>query len=159
MRNIFISRRKFFKLSCIYSLFGLVIISVGGGILVHYFFDTSLGSMSVVDKNIWIDTFFVVILAPIFETFLLQWMVIQTTEENSKWKHKKKLAIFISAVFFGALHWYHPVYMVLTFVFGLFLAERFYYFYERTNYFSAFVYITIVHALMNLEVTLIQVIF
>jgi len=89
MRNIFISRRKFFKLSCIYSLFGLVIIFVGGGILAHYFFDTSLGSMSVVDKNIWIDTFFVVILAPIFETFLLQWMVIQTTEENSNGSIKR----------------------------------------------------------------------
>jgi hypothetical protein len=76
-------------------------------------------------KNAEISTmvFFGLLFAPVFETFLNQWLPIRLL--NTKFKVNRTITILVSAASFGAMHGYSSIYVAETFFVGLVLAYAF----------------------------------
>ncbi len=55
------------------------------------------------------------IIAPILETLIFQWLIIETMIK----KISSRFAIFTSAALFGLSHFYNPLYIINTFFIGL----------------------------------------
>ena len=86
-----------------------------------------------------------VIIAPIFETFIFQYLVIETLLNS---KVKPIVCVAISASLFGASHWYNLVYVLVTTVVGLIFG--FYYMALRhQNFANKLVLVGALHALSN----------
>ena len=96
------------------------------------------------------------LLGPVLETLLHQALPIYLF--TKKWIKNRKLAIFISALFFGLMHSYSLHYILWTFVGGLLLAWAYLIYYEKYGFEKAFWAITIVHALRN-AITLVMEVF
>jgi len=87
------------------------------------------------------------LIAPILETAMHQSFPIYIfTKVLIKNKH---LAIFISALTFGLIHFYSLYYILLTFVVGLLYAWAYLNYYERRGFAHAFWGIAVAHALRN----------
>lgn len=84
-----------------------------------------------------------VIIAPILETFLYQFLII-----NYLVKQKKIIAIYVSAVFFGISHYYSILYIVSTFFLGLCFAFVFVVSKRRKDV-SPFWFVTLIHGIIN----------
>jgi len=65
------------------------------------------------------------------------------------WIKNKYLAIFISALTFGLIHYYSLYYVLYTFVLGLLWAWAYLNYYEKRGFGYAFWAIVLVHALWN----------
>jgi hypothetical protein len=127
--------------------------SGSSGILVRHITGESLGKQN---SNV-IGTDFnsfvlVVLLGPIIETFLCQWLIINQTYVSYNGIYKKQLAIVLSSFLFGLTHLYSFYYFLFATVAGVLLATSFCYFRERTNWFSASIYVFIIHFTSNLLV-------
>src|SRR5690606_9266417 len=99
------------------------------------------------------ELFMILILAPVLETALYQYAVIEVVLSLTKLIFKKEVilaAVLIAAIAFGLSHLYNYLYMILTaaagFTLGLF------YTIVRSRKGNAFVYTMILHALYNLFV-------
>lgn len=89
----------------------------------------------------------VVVLAPVIETFIFQYLVFRVLRMIRFFKNNPVLIVGISAVVFGLSHNYTFAYMYFAFLEGLVLAYILY-FYEY-NYSKAFWTAVLVHALRN----------
>jgi membrane protease YdiL (CAAX protease family) len=125
--------------------------SGSSGILVRHITGESLGKQNSNDIGIDFNSFFLgVFQAPIFETFLCKWLIISQTYVSYNGKYKKQLAILLSSILFGLTHFYSIYYFLFASVAGVLLAISFCYFRERTNWFSACIYVFIIHSTSNL---------
>lgn len=88
------------------------------------------------------------ILIPLLETYCLQYLPIYLTDRfiSKNWS----LQIVISAVIFGALHYYNPLYIVFGILNGLVLGAGFSSRYHMRGFKAAFWSIAFVHGLRNL---------
>lgn len=98
-------------------------------ILVALLFSFALkGQMSAMGgfqklESIYFDFVIVVLIAPLIETYLTQFLPFKFLES----KVNPILIILISATIFGAFHWYSLVYMLYGFSAGLVYAFAFYF--------------------------------
>jgi hypothetical protein len=97
------------------------------------------------------------ILAPVLETLLHQTLPIYIF--TKKWIRKRNIAIFLSALSFGLLHFYSVLYILITFMIGLVFSWAYLIYYERHSFEKAFWAITLVHALRNAIAVLVGVFF
>jgi len=88
-----------------------------------------------------------VIIIPIFETFIYQFLIIRLLKKFNFFKSRKLLVVLISAVFFGTGHIYSIYYVFFTFVLGLPLAYAFIIYEDKKV--SAFWVTTAIHGLIN----------
>jgi len=91
--------------------------------------------------------FLTVILAPVVETFIFQYGII----ELSLWirsRFTKEIAIILSALVFGMEHGYNTIYMVLAIIMGAALAFYYLLFKKYTTGFAVAA-IMVLHALLN----------
>lgn len=89
----------------------------------------------------------VVIIVPIVETFIFQYLIIRILKKINFLKNRMVLVMFISAVVFGASHTYSIFYMFITFISGLLLAYAFIVYEDKKA--SAFWVTMAIHGLMN----------
>lgn len=128
----------------------LCLLSIVSSYLVNAFTGISLGKQNTNSVNIDFKSyFFVAFIIPLFETFIFQWLIIYQIYESYKRKYKKQLAILLSSLLFGLSHSYSYHYFIFTTIAGIFLATSFCYFKERTNWLSAFLYVTLIHSVSN----------
>lgn len=124
--------------------------SIASSYLVNAFTGISLGKQNTNSVNIDFKSyFFVAVIILLFETFLFQWLIIYQIYESYKRKYKKQLAILLSSLLFGLSHSYGYHYFIFSTIAGIFLATSFCYFKERTNWLSAFLYVTLIHSISN----------
>ncbi len=88
----------------------------------------------------------VVFVAPLVETYLIQYLIITTILKYSR--QNTLLALFISALVFGLSHYYSIPYIVKTFFAGISFGTLF--LSQKPNYNRAFIYVLITHASYNL---------
>lgn len=95
-----------------------------------------------------------VFLAPVFETFIFQFALIEFGLKGLERLKKSKIHWFVpgllSAVLFGLAHQYNWNYVFITFFMGLLLAVIYYYTRKRFGVSMAFVMCAVVHGLNNL---------
>jgi membrane protease YdiL (CAAX protease family) len=123
----------------------VVIINIANSLFFTYVLRTP-GGFSAGTVHI----FSVLIIAPILETFIFQYLVIKLVEWL-KWGNLP--AVLISAVLFGLLHFYNPGYIVFAFIGGLVLS--YFFVLLRQGKHKAFLWVCIAHILSNLCVVLI----
>jgi hypothetical protein len=97
---------------------------------------------------------FAVIFAPLFETFLNQWLVIRGLRKIRPLALGNSTLVILSALFFGLMHTYDLHYVMNTFFVGLVLAYAFIV-YERKNS-SPFRVVCTIHACINLGAMIVQ---
>jgi membrane protease YdiL (CAAX protease family) len=98
----------------------------------------------------------VVFIAPIIETIIFQYLIINQVYISYNGKNNKIIAIIISSITFGLIHLYNLNYFIFGTIIGVLLASSFYYFKEKTNNFNAIFYVFLIHSLSNLYVFLIK---
>lgn len=98
------------------------------------------------DRNVFI--LFAVLLSPIIETFIFQWLVYEQLTAFSFFRKRIYLIVLISGGIFGLAHNFSVEYQLVTFVIGCHLCFMYYYFktYSKWPFFAVF----IVHAIRNL---------
>lgn len=132
--------RYFILIFLIYFSFNLIT-----SVLATYF-DPTLTSSPLKNKSLLAQFIVVVIIAPIIETIIYQFAII---EIGFKLKLSPILIIIISSLAFGFSHWYNPVYVLVTTVVGFILA----YYYtalRQQNYTNRVVFVVLLHSLSNL---------
>ena len=136
---------KLFKLPFIGFVFVILFLSYAV-VLPFAFFDD--GVVHPIHKDPFTYRIFAAcIIAPLWETMFYQVIPIHVfTEAIIK---KRNIAIFLSALFFGIVHYFSLVYIAFTFAIGLLFAWAYLNYYERYGFNRAFWAITIVHALRN----------
>ncbi len=87
-----------------------------------------------------------VFIAPIIETYLIQYLIITTVLKYSK--QNNLLALFISAIIFGLSHYYSIPYIMKTFFAGLTFGTLF--LSQMPDFKKGFIYVWITHAAYNL---------
>jgi hypothetical protein len=102
-------------------------------------------------KSIWEEFFTVIIFAPLVETLIFQYFLVNLSISLTRFLFKREyiiLAIMMPAMAFGLAHTYNCIYMASTFVTGL-LFNTFYMVvkYRKQDAYSC---TTIVHGLYNL---------
>jgi len=96
------------------------------------------------DVSSWI---LVIVLAPILETLLNQYLPFWLIQKWSLTRNKYGLYIFTSAIVFGLCHTYSLQYMIFAFSVGIILGYT-YFFYSKTPK-TAFWSTTLIHSLRN----------
>jgi hypothetical protein len=89
----------------------------------------------------------VIVLAPILETLLNQYLPFWLIQKWSWTRNKYGLYIFASAIVFGLCHTYSLQYMIFAFSVGIILGYT-YFFYSKTPK-TAFWSTTLIHSLRN----------
>jgi hypothetical protein len=93
--------------------------------------------------------FEVIILAPLIETFFVQFIIIELSLKFfSNKKYIYFYSILISALIFGILHQYNTAYIIATFVLGLWFGVI-YVFYKKNKKFNPFLALLIIHLVYN----------
>ncbi len=88
-----------------------------------------------------------IVIAPLVETFFVQYLIIEIIYRNFRGNNIKLYAILISSIIFGLYHCYNSFAIFSAFVMGLILSSNYVYFRLRTN---PFFYTVLLHALYNL---------
>lgn len=99
----------------------------------------------------------VVFVAPMIETLIFQYLIINQVYVSYGGKKSKLLAILISSITFGLTHFYNLNYFLIGTICGVLLAYSFCDFKEKTNYLSAIFYVFLIHSLSSLYVFLIKI--
>ena len=131
--------------------------SVLTSLLLIVYLNISIGKQNNISSSKLQDFFLVVFIAPIIETILFQYLIINQVFISSNGNNKKLIAVLVSSFCFGIIHFFSFYYFLITFIGGLFLAYFFCYFAERVNTLSAIFYISLVHSLSNLYAFLIKI--
>lgn len=107
--------------------------------------DKVLGeTVSAPKTNSW---FVVGIVAPVFETFINQYLPFKLFQNYDRLKNKYGLYILSSAIVFGLMHWYSIQYIIFALFVGLVLGYS-YFFYSKTPI-KAFWSTALLHSLRN----------
>ena len=96
-----------------------------------------------------------VLFAPIVETYIFQQLFIRNILKI--FKNQFLLSLFLSALFFGLMHWYSIEYIFKTFISGLIFG--FLYLLLYNDIYKSFWYVYGIHALHNLIIIIIRIIF
>ncbi|WP_113651509.1 CPBP family intramembrane glutamic endopeptidase [Pedobacter namyangjuensis] len=88
----------------------------------------------------------VVVVAPILETIIFQYIVIETL---TRFKIMPIICVFISGILFGMAHWYNLIYVVVLTIVG-FIFAYYYLALRHQNPVNKLVLVTLLHALSNL---------
>jgi uncharacterized protein len=91
-----------------------------------------------------------IIIAPIFETFLGQFLPYYLLKKIKYMNERSYLILLASALFFGLLHFYSFLYIVYAFILGLVLSYG--YMVRIKNDRNSFLLIAICHSLLNLGI-------
>lgn len=94
--------------------------------------------------------FSVVVLAPLFETFLFQYMVFVLLSKMKIIGNSSFLIIIISSLLFGISHWYSFAYVVMASFIGVVLMYAYLFYSSKPS--KAFWSVVLIHALHNLIV-------
>jgi membrane protease YdiL (CAAX protease family) len=151
MKYLILNSQYFFKSLLIG--FCLFLFNIASSYIIHKLTGEILGKQNTNSITIDFSSFiFVIIIVPIIETLIFQWLIIYQTYESYNKENKKQLAVLLSSVVFGLSHSYGFYYFFVTIFAGFLLARSYCYFTERTNRLSAIIYVTIIHSLSNLLV-------
>ena len=85
------------------------------------------------------------VIIPIFETFVLQWVPIKFLRYHFNWSSFR--IILVSAILFGASHYYSIAHIIRGFIIGIILADAFVLQEEKQG--SPFWTVTAIHGLRN----------
>lgn len=92
------------------------------------------GPSALYEINKYVSLLFGTVIAPIIETLIFQFGIINLTRKSSYIREHIGLQIFISAAVFGIFHWYSVTYMFVGFLGGLILAYSYIIFeYKKLN--------------------------
>jgi hypothetical protein len=106
--------------------------------------------LPVKEKNIGLLFISPIILAPIFETFLGQYLPYYLLKKVKYFNKRSYLILIIASLFFGLIHFYSLFYIVYAFLLGLVLM---YGYMVRIKYDNkTFLLIAICHSLLNLGI-------
>jgi membrane protease YdiL (CAAX protease family) len=151
MKYLIFDRKYFFKSLLIG--FCLFLFNIVSSYLIHELIGESLGKQNTnAITNDFNSFIFIVLIVPVFETLIFQWLIIYQTYESYRRENKRQLAILISSILFGLSHSYSVYYILVTTTAGVLLATSFCYFREKTNWLSGIIYVIIIHSLSNLLV-------
>jgi len=95
-----------------------------------------------------------VLMAPLVETFLVQFLVIYLLLRFTRFP--LWIVICTSALIFGIMHYYGVFYVFYTLVLGIILAVAFVTCKQKRGYFYAFWVVTLIHGLFNATLVLLQ---
>lgn len=115
------------------------------------------GPQSIINASFLGKLFLGSLLAPIFETFVFQYVPIELLYKIKIEKHKNFFILIVSALFFSLTHTYSFIYIVYSFVIGIFLSYT-YILYKKKN-FHPFLIVVIIHSLRNTITTFLIVFF
>lgn len=112
--------------------------------------DTKESSLFITEMGIWGGFIFVILIAPVFETVIFQWLAVEGAKYVfSKVKIKHYIfPVLVSAFIFGLNHYYNFSYMIVTFFSGSIYAFSYILIKKRRE--NPIVVISIMHALFNL---------
>jgi uncharacterized protein len=96
-----------------------------------------------------LDFLMVIVIAPLLETLLNQYLVIEILSTIKYFKKRKLLVVMLSAFIFGVVHSYSISYMINMFFVGYILAIAFL---LKMKQGYAFGYVTFIHAIRNFVV-------
>ncbi len=125
-----------------------LVISILNGYFFNWlnqYFDLEVNYDNLSQLNPATQVLAILIGAPIFETIFFQYLPIKLVQYYSK---NRVIAIAVSACLFAAIHFYNPVYVMMTFIGGIILA--FLYLYAEKVKKSPFWTTALLHALYNL---------
>lgn len=92
------------------------------------------GPSALYEINKYVSLLFGTVIAPIIESLIFQFGIINLTRKSSYIREHIGLQIFISAAVFGIFHWYSVTYMFVGFLGGLILAYSYIIFeYKKLN--------------------------
>jgi hypothetical protein len=97
---------------------------------------------------------FFVIVVPILETWLNQYLVFNTLVKYNYFSGRKYMIIFISGAIFGLLHYYSLSYIIWAFFFGSYLCFCYWIFKVISN--KAFLLTCLIHIIRNLTALLLE---
>ena len=141
--TFFIKKRPYWLQITIFFLLSLLIAI--GAIPFKVVIDKVLGeNISAQKTNSW---FVIIIIAPLFETFINQYVPFKIFQNYDWLKTKYGLYILSSALVFGLMHWYSIQYIIFAFSVGLVFGYS-YFFYSKTPI-KAFWSTTLLHSLRN----------
>ncbi len=89
-----------------------------------------------------------VIIVPIIETFLFQFLIIEICIRFLK-KKKEIIAILTSALIFSICHYYNFLYIISIFFLGI-VFSSFYILAKKRSDINPFIFLTLIHAINNL---------
>jgi len=141
--TFFLKKRPYWLQIIIFFFLSLLIAL--GAIPFRIIIDKVLGeNISAPKTNSW---FVLGIIAPLFETFINQYVPFKLFQNYDWLKNKYGLYILSSALVFGLMHWYSIQYIIFAFSVGLVLGYS-YFFYSKTPI-KAFWSTTLLHSLRN----------
>ncbi len=126
--------------------------------IIHYANSNGGRDLSVLwgkDQQLFI--LFALIVSPIIETFIFQWLIYEQLNTFSFFKKRIYLIVLISGLTFGLIHDFSIEYRIFTFVIGCYFCFVFHYFKTYSKY--PFLAVFIIHAARNLLVVLGQLYF
>lgn len=143
---------RMFNLSKIKFIFTMVILNFIITVMftpVVNFYENNIGPMGrTYYSSLKIVFISAIIAAPLLETLVFQMGIINLFSLIEKIKNNKLLLIFISALCFGAVHFYSILYIIRAFISGIFLAYCFIVYEDKGR--SGYWVTVITHSLMNL---------
>jgi len=110
------------------------------------YFDADLTSISLKFGSLQEEFLIAVIAAPIIETLIFQYFVIETLLNV---KLAPLLCIIASALLFGISHYYNIAYVLVTTIVG-FIFAYYYMALRHQHYFNKLILVTLLHVLSNL---------
>ncbi len=155
MMNKLVQLKLQFFISSFFISIALLLYNLIYSALIFKFIHVKLGNQNKFDNSIG-NFILVVFIAPFIETVLFQFLLIYQINESYKALKTKYFAVFVSSFFFALSHLYSFYYFLGSIFAGLFLAISFCYFKKKTNYFSAVIYVMMIHSLLNSYVFLIR---
>ena len=155
MKNKIIGLKFAYFLKAFLLSLTLVILNISFNYLILKFSESKVTYIHNFD-SIYSEFIMVVFIAPIIETIIFQYLIINQVYISYNGKNHKIIAIIISSITFGLIHLYNLYYFIVGTIIGVLLASSFYYFKEKTNNFNAIFYVFLIHSLSNLYVFLIK---
>ncbi|WP_443937437.1 CPBP family glutamic-type intramembrane protease [Pedobacter sp. MW01-1-1] len=114
--------------------------------IIANYFDAQLTSTNFHFSSLKEEFVIVVIVAPIIETLIFQYLIIETLLSV---KLAPLLCVVVSALLFGISHYYNLAYILVTTVVG-FIFAYYYMALRHQHYLQKIVLVTLLHALSNL---------
>ncbi|CAL2085098.1 conserved membrane hypothetical protein [Tenacibaculum dicentrarchi] len=151
---MYFNYNSFNRLNIFNQLFFFIIISFFLGevlqFFLEYFYGKGIFKLDFTNYSSFLEIIFeVIILAPLIETFFIQFTIIELLLKFfSRKKQIHLYSIIISASFFGILHQYNIAYIIATFVLGLWFGSI-YIFYKKSKKINSFLALFLVHLVYN----------
>jgi len=139
------------KLFCLLALSKLLI--TGFLSLVVTSIDEKLLSNPIDESSNYVVFFVSVLFAPFIETLIFQSLIFSV---GRKFNLKDSLIIFLSTILFASIHYYNLAYFLVIVFLGFFYSFTFSYISKRENNFTAFLFVSSIHAVNNLVAFLVD---